>query len=144
MVVALTLGFGLCVASMHSTWGAELEVRVEGLKSDEGMVRFALFAGAEGYPKDSTKAVQRGSVAIQNKQALIKVKSLPAGNYALSVIHDQNSNDKLDTGLFGIPTEGIGASNDAKGSFGPPSFDNAKFEVTSEGKKISLKMQYLF
>lgn len=47
--------------------------------------------------------------------------------YAMSAFHDENDNGKLDTGLFGIPTENWCTSRDAKGTFGPPSFDDAKF-----------------
>ncbi len=38
----------------------------------------------------------------------------------------------MDFGFFFIPQEGYGASNDAKGNFGPPKFDDAGFMVNSE------------
>ena len=37
----------------------------------------------------------------------------------------------LDTGFLGIPTEDYGFSNDAKGTFGPASFDDSKFEMST-------------
>jgi len=47
--------------------------------------------------------------------------------YAVSVFHDENYNGKLDTNLLGIPREGVGASNDARGNFRPPKFGAAAF-----------------
>ena len=37
-------------------------------------------------------------------------------------------NGKLDTNWLGIPKEGYGFSNDAKGSFGAPPFSAAGFQ----------------
>jgi hypothetical protein len=38
-----------------------------------------------------------------------------------------HSNGKLDTNMMGIPREGVGASNGAKGHFGLPKFDASAF-----------------
>ena len=57
---------------------------------------------------------------------------LPSGNYAVGAFHDVNRNNQLDTNLFGIPKEQHGFSNDASGSFGPPSFDDAAISVTKD------------
>ena len=48
---------------------------------------------------------------------------------AVACYHDGNGNGKLDTNMLGIVKEGMGASRDAKGSMGPPKFDNAKVEM---------------
>jgi uncharacterized protein (DUF2141 family) len=50
-----------------------------------------------------------------------------SGTYALAVIYDENMNGKLDTNWLGIPIEGYGFSNDAKGLFGMPSYSAARF-----------------
>ena len=48
----------------------------------------------------------------------------------------------MDTGLFGIPTEGVVASNHAKGVMGPPSFKDAKFWFPGVATELRLKMGY--
>jgi uncharacterized protein (DUF2141 family) len=48
----------------------------------------------------------------------------------------------MDTGLFGIPTEGVVASNHAKGFMGPPSFKDAKFSFAGAGTQLRLRMGY--
>jgi uncharacterized protein (DUF2141 family) len=57
---------------------------------------------------------------------------LPEGEYAISLYHDVNDNNTLDTGLFGIPTEGYGFSNNVKGLMGAPSFEKSKFSLTED------------
>ena len=61
---------------------------------------------------------------------------LPQGRYAIGVFHDANRNNRLDTGLFGIPKEQFGFSNGASGRFGPPSFADAGFELVGEANQV--------
>ena len=60
----------------------------------------------------------------------------------MACFHDENKNGKLDTGLFGIPTEGTVVSNHAKGFMGPPSFDKAKFSFAGAASQLDLRMGY--
>ena len=69
------------------------------------------------------------------------VEGLVPGNYAVSVIHDENGNRELDTNLIGIPTEGIGFSHNPRVTFGPPSFANASFDAASEATQ-TIRIKY--
>src|SRR6202041_1024433 len=51
----------------------------------------------------------------------------------------ENKNGKLDTGMFGIPTEGTVVSNHAKGFMGPPSFEKAKFSFAGVASEMDLR-----
>ena len=55
---------------------------------------------------------------------------IPDGIYAIGIFVDTNNNNKMDRNFLGIPKEQYGFSNNAKGSFGPPSFKDASFEIT--------------
>lgn len=54
--------------------------------------------------------------------AELTIENAPYGEYALSAIHDNNLNGKLDTGFMRIPKKPYGSSNNAKASFGPANF----------------------
>lgn len=56
----------------------------------------------------------------------------------MAVVHDENMNGKLDTNWLGIPKEGYGFSNAAKGVVGAPSFSAASFPY--EGGNLNLTM----
>jgi uncharacterized protein (DUF2141 family) len=43
---------------------------------------------------------------------------------------------------MGMPREGVGASNNAKGHFGPPKFDAAKFSFS--GGRLELKISIIY
>ena len=57
--------------------------------------------------------------------------NLEAGDYAVMLFHDANSNGELDSNMLGIPSEGYGFSNNV-GRFGKPDFEEAMFTVTGE------------
>jgi uncharacterized protein (DUF2141 family) len=46
----------------------------------------------------------------------------------------------LDTGAVGIPKEPFGFSRDAPAVMGPPSFDDAAFDVPAEGVSLVIHL----
>jgi len=124
------------------TPGAKLTVALAGIRSDQGTIVCELYASRDGYPKDSTKALQLKKVGIQQRTASCVFEGLARGTYAVAAYHDENANGKLDTNFLGIPSEGVAASNDAKGTMGPPSFEKAKFAVSSTDLTITLHLSY--
>lgn len=121
---------------------AALSVRLLELRNDKGKVGCALFASAKGFPDEPDAAAQIRWCPIADKTSKCSFDPIPEGIYAVVCFHDENGNGKLDTGLFGIPTEGVVASNHAKGTFGPPSFDDAKFKFRAVAAELRLKMDY--
>ena len=98
----------------------------------------ALFSSATDFPKKTDKAVAQAKSDISNGHAVCEFAGIASGTYAVSVFHDENSNGKLDTNIMGIPREGVGASNNARGHFGPPKFAAAAFPFS--GGRIDLKI----
>jgi uncharacterized protein (DUF2141 family) len=121
----------------------EIRVEIVGLRNDKGLAVCALFSSAGDFPKKPEKAVARTSSVISNRHAVCDFPRVGPGSYAISVIHDENSNGKLDTNLMGIPREGVGASNDAKGHFGPPKFDAAAFRFPGGRLALTITINYL-
>jgi uncharacterized protein (DUF2141 family) len=69
-------------------------------------------------------------------------ENLPYGTYAVAIYHDRNRDERLNRGLFGMPEEGYGFSNDAPASFGPADFDDAVFALETLDTTIQIKMRY--
>jgi uncharacterized protein (DUF2141 family) len=80
--------------------------------------------------------------SIVEKKCIVIVENLNSGKYAFRYFHDENKNKKLDTNLIGMPKEGFGFSNNAKGKFGPPSFKQMIFKVDKDSM-IICKPSYL-
>lgn len=134
---ALSLLFA-CSLMSSAAVAAELSVRIDNLRSSEGNVRVGLFNSAVDFPRRQFKgeAVESNSGAV-----VVLFKDLPAGIYAISAYQDLNDNQKLDTNAMGRPNEPHGFSKDARGTFGPPSFDDAGFAVQEGSNVITVKLR---
>ena len=138
----LALGVAASASALGDTAKAPLTVVVTGLRSAKGKVGCTLFAGPRGFPSDPDAAVQRLWCKIDRASSTCPFQPVPAGTYAVACFHDENDNGKIDTGLFGIPTEGTVVSNHAKGTFGPPKYRDAKFAFSAEPMTMTLRMGY--
>ncbi len=68
--------------------------------------------------------------------------NLPAGAFAVSVIQDENANGTLDTNVFGVPTEGFGASNNILPPTSAPTFADSKVDVDGVSPvELSVRLQ---
>lgn len=67
---------------------------------------------------------------------------LPPGEYALSVIHDENDNGRLDT-ILKVPREGFGFSRNPAIRMGPPRFDETRFEIATDPVAQSVRIRYI-
>src|SRR5258708_2936742 len=95
---------------------------VVGLRNNNGIVGCSLFNSADGFPDKTDKAIKLANGKIADGRAICEFSNVAPGDYAISAFHDENSNGKLEKNFIGMPKEGVGASNDAKASFGPPKF----------------------
>lgn len=103
-----------------------LKIKVEGIKSAEGAIAAAVYDHADTFLKKDYKNIHE---RIDRGEIYIYFDKLPAGKYAISLFYDVNNNKKLDKNFIGIPTEAYGFGNNARGIFGPPSFEKASVEV---------------
>ena len=143
---ALALAVALAVIASGGTVRADTpsaipvtnEIRFSApVEGNKGHVICALFR-REGWLKTP---VQWKKAPIRDREAECIFTSVAPDVYAISAFHDENDNEKLDTNFIGIPTESWCTSRDAKGYFGPPSFDDAKFRYTGSimRQRASLK-----
>jgi uncharacterized protein (DUF2141 family) len=121
-----------------------LTVRVTGARNTNGKIWVNLFQDANGFPDDPSKAIQQRSVAVDpnTMSAQVTFKDLPQGSFALSVLHDENGNGKMDKNLVGMPKEGYGASNNPSKKRRAPTFDEAKFSLNASEQTIEISLIY--
>jgi len=116
-----------------------IEVTITNIKEVKGSIRVGLSNVAEEFPN---KPIKGQVIKTTDKTMKVIFENVSAGTYAISVIHDENENEKLDTGFMGIPKEGFGFSNDTMGTFGPPKFKEASF-ITPATNAISITLKYM-
>jgi len=116
----------LTIPSMIYAQNCVLTVSVTGFEEIEGKVSIGLFSGPENFPRKSNNRL--GAVLdLKDSTVVYTFSELKSGEYAIAIYHDENGNGELDRNFLGMPSEDYVFSNYATGSFGPPSFENAKF-----------------
>jgi len=120
-----------------------IHVKILNIRNSIGTVACALFESSVGFPTEFLRSATNVMVIkIRKSQARCDFEDIPPGTYAMAVIHDANMNGKLDTNLLGIPTEGYGFSNDAKGLLGAPSFSAASFQYDGRNLDLTMSLHY--
>lgn len=129
VIITITI---ILMGSINTFFAQEkytVTINFDGMESDKGK----LFVAVYNNEKDFLKKILKGTVVeVKDQKAMVVLKDISAGTYAISAFHDENENKKLDTNFLGIPKEPIGVSNNATGFMGPPKYKNAKFKVNKD------------
>ena len=118
----------------------DLKLTVENLRNSKGKVQICVTHDQSHFPDcaGDPAAIRQSQGAGDHTATL----SLPPGNYAVSLIHDENGNGKLDK-VLGIPREGFAFSRNPRIAFGPPGYEDARIEVGDAGGSFTLRVRYL-
>jgi uncharacterized protein (DUF2141 family) len=122
---------------------AQLVVEMKGFRSNRGAALVAIYRTKEGFPDQASKALRRLALPIRRGAARAVVSDLAPGTYAIGVLHDEDGDRRMKTGLFGRPLEGYGASRDARGRFGPPRFQDAAFRLPA-GRRVVAPIRLVY
>jgi uncharacterized protein (DUF2141 family) len=144
LLVCLNLLLVGLASAQNQTTVNVIHVDIAALRSDQGQVLCALFPPSNGFPSKIQQAIALTRSPISNRTAVCEFSGITPGRYAVSAVHDENNNGKLDINFIGIPKEGVGSSNDAKGRFGPPKFDAAAFQYAGGRLVLKINMLYIF
>ncbi|HIE03040.1 MAG TPA: DUF2141 domain-containing protein [Thiotrichaceae bacterium] len=137
---------GLFLLLSCSLSAAELKVHITGIDDVKGgNIMVGVYESDAAFLNDDGRIAQASVPATEAKAGLIRTQfDLQVGKtYAIAAYHDTNGNEKLDENFFGIPKEGYGFSNNARGTFGPPSFEKAAFQLILEKNQfVSFYLSY--
>jgi uncharacterized protein (DUF2141 family) len=113
-----------------------LTVRITGIRNATGNLRVTL--------RRDGNVVDQRVVEIDAKALTCQVafEKLPQGSYAVSVIHDENMNGKLDFDSMGMPVEGYGFSNNPEKRMGPPNPEETVFPLKEPQVTTEIKLIY--
>lgn len=111
------------------------------LRNGRGILRLCLSRNPAHYP-DCSKDPQARQINVPANRASFRFDGLPQGTYALTALHDENGNGKLDT-FLGIPREGFAFSNNPRVGFGPPAYERVRFSIGPARALVRLQFKYI-
>jgi len=109
---------------------ANLQVTVSGVTPAKGQVIVSLFDEKKAWLKKPSLVLTENAKDSDSVDVIFS--SLGVGLYAVSVFYDQDSDGELDTGVFRIPKEPVGFSNNARRKFGPAKWSQTSFRLEQD------------
>jgi uncharacterized protein (DUF2141 family) len=116
-------------------------VHIDGFRNQKGDAGVTVFKSANGWPEDNDKSFFHTGHPLADDKITIELH-LPAGHYAIAVLHDENSNHKLDRNLIGWPKEGFGFSNNPKVGMSAPNFGTAAMQINCPVTETTIHLIY--
>ena len=118
-----------------------LNLSIERLRNDRGVLRICATRERKHFP-DCSKDPSALRRSVPASTVAVSFQGLKPGLYAISVLHDENGNGRMDT-FLGVPREGFGFSGNAAPRFGPPSFEAAAITIEAGVSHQTVRMRYL-
>ena len=99
------------------------------MNQEGGNIGVLVFNSDKGWPEDRTAALKDIIVPAHPGTVVVAIPNLPAGDYAVAVLHDANQNHKMDRNWMGKPKEQWAMSNNPHALIKAPSYSTAKFHL---------------
>lgn len=109
----------------------DLRVLVSGIESDQGEIACLLFQEEEGFPSRFDSASNQVKYPAVAGMLTCTFPDVEPGRYAVSVVHDQNGNQKVDTSFIGTSKEPWGVTNNVRPPRRSPRFNEAAIWVSA-------------
>jgi uncharacterized protein (DUF2141 family) len=129
--------------SAKANFKGNLSVEIDGFKNQQGQVCASIFGSNQGFPNDSDRVIQRQCTKITDIPVKLTFENLPAGNYAVAVMHDSNGDLKLNRNSLRMPTEGFGFSKNPEVRTSAPKFNDAAILLAGPNTTIQIHLKYL-
>lgn len=138
LLAILAIGSSGSVAAQNSP---AISISVSGIRSVTGQLVVCLWSERRGFPTcREGDGVPRRTYAVTGTSMRIAFPLPRAGNYAVTVFHDENRNGRLNQNFIGMPTEGVGVSGNPGGM---PRFASSLVALEN-GSAVPVQMRYLF
>lgn len=122
---------------------SKVVAQISNFESTKGVCRACLFPSEEAFSGrgEPFRCVQ---TRVTGAAVQAEFENVPPGTYALFVLHDANSNNKMDKNFLGVPKEGYGASRNKLPFAAAPTFKDNRFEVANNSTvRLSIKLRNL-
>jgi len=119
-----------------------ISVTVNNIKIERGGQLIVFVFSRQGFPKKHEQALMKVAIPVDGNEMRMNIQVPVNHEFALKILHDENMDGEVTKNWTGfIPRDGLGFSNGARMSFGPPGFDSASVRY-SDALAPTIKLQY--
>lgn len=128
----------LLLLSLLPSENPKLVLKISNIQKMQGDIKIGVFKSDSSFLKEDL-AIKNYSIKVIKNTAILTITDLPKGEYAISMFHDENSDNKMNTNFIGIPKEPYGFSNNVKPKMSAPKYKECKFNF-SDDKTLEIKL----
>ncbi|MCB0696522.1 MAG: DUF2141 domain-containing protein [Chitinophagaceae bacterium] len=126
------------------SYAGEVVVTIKNLESNKGSIRLHVYTGEEDFHNKKPYKILTYSKQKETNGILVLRVTLPAGEYGISLLDDENNNKQMDYNIVHMPKEGFGFSDYYHSGLSMPQYKNFKFILEeATPKNVTVKMRYL-
>ena len=129
--------FGLITALLAND-SPKLTIKISNIEKIKGEIKVGVFNTDTHFLKEGY-AIKNYSIKVENNTAILRINDLPKGEYAITMYHDQNSDNECNRNFIGIPKEPYGFSYNIKPKMSAPKYEDCKFKL-DENITLHIKM----
>lgn len=128
-----------CIGPASETW---INITVDRVRNSKGLITATLYTNE---PKRFL--VKNGSLYVASTPATVGQTRFclfvpHPGTYAIAIYHDEDSSGTINRGgLFGIPSEAVGFSNNPTIFLGPPSLRSTLVKIEHPNQSITINVK---
>ena len=117
-----------------------LEITVTNIKTIKGEIVLSLYDSQIAFPHEN-KEFKTASIPVNGNIVKYTFTGLPAGEYAVALFHDKNSDGVCNRNFLGKPKEGYGFSRNCKPKFSTPDFNDCKILLN---RNLNITIELIF
>lgn len=139
-LVLFAVLFFACIGFIKSQ---TITIKLSNIRSSKGHIKVAFFTCEKEFEIEKPKYMRKISKSgMKNGEVSATFKDIPAGNYGVAVLDDENANGIMDYSFF-MPTEGFGFSDYYHTGMKKPKYNSFTFVLGKESKIIKVKFRYI-
>lgn len=131
------------IFSATAVLAGDLKIKLTDIRNSRGNIAIAIYDNETSFKNNHTIHLPYSMLFRASGSTTFTLHDLPAGTYAISILHDEDKDGTLDVNQRNFPTEGYAYSNNV-GGMSVPTFKQASF-THSEGADTvqTIKMIYI-
>lgn len=140
MKTILTIGLLLVMAS---NLGAQtVELKIGQIKNKKGHLQLMFYKNTQSFKDDKPYEIKRFCKDTIKDGCMCLKFDFDIGEYGIILLDDENNTEDMEYNFFGIPKEGFGFAGYYHRGLRRPRFDDFKFELKDEVRKMKIKIRY--
>lgn len=120
----------------------KISIEIANIRSEKGLIRLALYDHKDQFPNDPSRFYDFEKTFKQDGSMYLELVDIPQGIYVISVLDDEDENDKMKFNLLRMPREGYGFSNNIKPRHKSPPYEECSFQIDKEIVYLKIEIQY--